>query len=203
MLAIHVFGYMDLVVLMRDKAAATHVGKDVSNNSSWKRSLKSSDPPPVQIKSNFKVRWSYLGPCPVKFWKCPGVGILPYLWQLCPVYDHPHWERFSLFLINILCDTGYPLLPFVLSLCMSEKTLIQSSPKPSVSWRQLVEHPTWAFFSPGWTNQAPLRLFCHVTCSRLFTILGSSLLKLLEFVNPFWFINLICFHSSWVNSVPA
>lgn len=56
MLAIHVFGYMDLVVLMRDKAAVTHVGKDVSNNSSWKRSLKSSDPPPVQIKSNFKVR---------------------------------------------------------------------------------------------------------------------------------------------------
>lgn len=39
-MAIHGFGYMDLVLLMRGKAAATHVGKHISNNLSWERPLE-------------------------------------------------------------------------------------------------------------------------------------------------------------------
>lgn len=115
----------------------------------------------------------------VQIWRFPCISV-----QLYPVHDHGHCDRFSLYVISLLCDTDNPLLPF------------------HIIRRRLVEHLTWAFFSSGWTDQAPICLFSHVMCSRLLTILGRSLPNFLEFINSFWYMNPISFYSSWINSVP-
>lgn len=112
----------------------------------------------------------------VQMWRFPFISV-----QLCPVHNHGHGERFFLYLISLLCDTDNSLLSFHI-----------------FRW-QLVEHRTWTFFSPSWTNQAPIRLFCPIICSRLLTILGRSMLNILEFINSLGCINPIIFCSSWIS----
>lgn len=56
MMAIHVYECMDLIPLMRGKAAAAHVGKDVSSNLSWNVSRSHHNQPVVQIRTSFKIK---------------------------------------------------------------------------------------------------------------------------------------------------